>query len=307
MKKQNFIVRFYIYQKERFPFLSHGILISVFTFSAISYSRLSAGISNFIPIQDYLLAIFNTITLFFLLRVSDEHKDAEDDLKYRKYLPVPRGIIQLRELRYVAYIIIILQIALQAYLHPIMLIPYAAILVYMYAMLREFWVAEWLKKHQFWYVISHMWIIPFVDVYASGYDWILGGREAPVGLLLFFAVSFCNGVVLEIGRKIKAPHLEEPGVVSYSGLMGKKAPWIWYLILVATGILASLAAYFAHLGMTVYLVFSVLIICNLIPVILFQKRQDKFSGKWIEHASGIWTILMYLTLGAAPMMDRLFL
>src|SRR5688572_30634839 len=156
MRKQNLLLRFYLYQKERFPFLTHGILIAVFTFSAISYSRLSSGFDTFIDSGKYALAVFNTITLFFLLRISDEHKDAEDDKAYRKYLPVPRGLISLRELRYFAYLVIMLQLCLQVWLQPMMLIPYAAVMLYMFLMLKEFWVTEWLKKRQFWYVVSHM-------------------------------------------------------------------------------------------------------------------------------------------------------
>ncbi len=57
-----------------------------------------------------------------------------------------------------------------------------------------------------------MLIIPLVDVYASGLDWLLEGTDAPRGLLFFFAVSFMNGVVLEIGRKIRTPDQEKKGV-----------------------------------------------------------------------------------------------
>jgi 4-hydroxybenzoate polyprenyltransferase len=34
----------------------------------------------------------------------------------------------------------------------------------------------------------------------------------PAGLFWFLAASFCNGVVIEIGRKIRAPAQEEEGV-----------------------------------------------------------------------------------------------
>jgi hypothetical protein len=306
MQKRNLFVRFYLYQKERFPFLTHGILIGVFTFSAISYSRLSSGLDTFIGTRDYLLAVFHTITLFFLLRISDEHKDAADDLAFRKYLPVPRGLISLKELRYFAFLVIFLQLGLQGWLLPKMLIPYALVMLYMFFMLQEFWVAEWLKKHQFWYVVSHMFIIPFVDIYASGYDWFLEDRSAPKGLLFFFAVSFFNGVVLEIGRKIKSPENEEPGVVSYSGLLGRSAPWIWYILVCVTGAFAMLAAWFANLGSFAYVALSILMCLCVYPVIWFWKSPGKATGKFIEHASGIWTILMYLILGAAPMIEKLW-
>jgi len=41
IKEENeasFLKRLYIYQKERFPILGHGVLVVAFSFSAISYS-----------------------------------------------------------------------------------------------------------------------------------------------------------------------------------------------------------------------------------------------------------------------------
>ena len=79
--KAPFIKRFYIYQKERFPFLAHGVMIAAFTFSAVSYSRICRGGTDFIKWSDFLIGIFATITLFFLVRIFDEFKDKEDDAK----------------------------------------------------------------------------------------------------------------------------------------------------------------------------------------------------------------------------------
>ena len=93
-----FLLRLFVYQKERFPLLVHGVLIAAFSFSAIAYSRLCRNQEGFIEWNDYLACVLTCITLFFLLRVSDEFKDKEDDAAYRSYLPVPRGLITLKEL-----------------------------------------------------------------------------------------------------------------------------------------------------------------------------------------------------------------
>jgi hypothetical protein len=90
--------RFFIYQKERFPLIGHGLLVSAFSFSATAYSRLCRGADGFIPWPSFLIGIFTTVSLFLLVRIFDEFKDAEDDAKYRKNLPVPRGLVSLKEL-----------------------------------------------------------------------------------------------------------------------------------------------------------------------------------------------------------------
>ncbi len=290
--------RFYQYQKERFPFLTHGLLIAAFSFSAISYSRICREAAGFISTEKFLVCIFNTITIFLLLRIFDEHKDAEDDAKYRKELPVPRGLITLPELRNIGIFIFILQLVVNSITYPKMLLLYAGVMLYMALMGKEFFIANWLKQHQFWYVVSHMFIIPFVDVFASGYDWYLEDAHAPIGLLFFFAVSFMNGIVLEIGRKIRAPKDESTGVLTYSSLLGAtKSVSLWTLMLATTLALAICASYYAHHTTAVYVVLVCSFLLTLIPAILFSITQSSKSAKSIEIASGLWTITMYLSLG----------
>lgn len=304
---KSFLSRFYIYQKERFPFLAHGLLISAFTFSAISYSRICRGAEGFIELKTFLFAIFTTISLFLLLRISDEFKDHEEDRQYRKYLPVIRGLISLRELAIVGVGVLGMQFVAHFLGFTQMFPLYFLVLAYLVLMGKEFFVGEWLKKHQLLYVVSHMLIIPLVDIYASGLDWMLEGAKPHAGLLFFFAVSFMNGIVLEFGRKIKAPHLEEEGVVSYSALYGaKRATIYWMLSLFVTMILAVAASLYAGYGLIVVDIFVGLFVLAVFPAILFLKHKDEKSAKWIEKASGLWAVAMYLCLGGIPMLAKLF-
>jgi hypothetical protein len=298
--------RFWIYQSERFPFLAHGLLIAIFSFSAIAYSRICRGQAGFIDWKTYAVGIFITVTLFFLVRVFDEHKDANDDAQFRKELPVPRGLISLKELRNIGLFVFALQITLQAWFFPKMLIPFFAIIAYLSLMGKEFFIADWLKRHQFWYVTSHMFIIPLVDIYASGLDWFLQGAQAPWGLLFFFAVSYFNGIVLEVGRKIRAPESESVGVVTYSALLGRvKATWLWIGILAITLCLAITTAWFAGFGKgTTLFLISVFAFCSALGL-RFLKNPSPKNAKFIEHASAIWTAFMYLSLGGIPMLRAL--
>ena len=298
--------RLYIYQKERFPLLGYIILVASFSFSAIAYSRICRGAEGFVSWKIYLVGIFTTITLFLLVRIFDEFKDAEDDAKFRKELPVPRGLISLRELAIMGIVIVILQIVVNLFFFPKMLIIYFIIIGYLSLMGKEFFIAEWLKKNQFWYVTSHMFIIPLVDIYASGLDWLLEGVSAPAGLLFFFAVSYMNGIVLEIGRKIRTPEKESHGVLSYTSMLGtNRAVILWIIILLVTLSLSIAASVFAGYGMTAFIVLgSVFVMCSL-PAFLFLANKTHKLSKMIEYASAAWTIAMYLTLGGGPMISKL--
>jgi len=180
-----FIFRLYQYQKERFPILVHGILIACFTFSAIAYSRLSRGVEGFIAYTDYAFAVGMTVGLFFLLRLFDEVKDNEDDIKFRQYLPVPRGLIHLSEIQMMIGVVIAAQALALIFFKPVLIPIYLMCLGYMLLMRVEFFVPEWLKARQVWYILSHMLIIPLVDVLASAADWKLAGNSSS-GLDLLF-------------------------------------------------------------------------------------------------------------------------
>ncbi len=301
-----FFRRFYIYQKERFPLLGHGLLVAAFSFSAISYSRICRGAEGFVDVRTFAVGIFTTISLFLLVRIFDEFKDAEDDARFRKELPVPRGLVTFRELAVTGIAIAIAQIVVNLVFFPEMLWIYAVVVGYLSLMGKEFFVAEWLKKHQFWYVTSHMFIIPLIDIYASGLDWLLAGVRAPAGLFFFFAVSYMNGIVLEVGRKIRAPERESEGVLTYTSMLGiPGAIRLWLAVLVVTLALSIAASVFAGYGKAVPMVLGLVFLMCALPAVLFLRSSNVKLSKMIEYASAAWTIAMYLTLGAGPMISKL--
>ena len=300
-----FARRLWIYLVERFPPLSHGILVATFSFSAISYSRICRGEDGFISLQNFLLCAFTTITLFFLVRVFDEFKDAQEDAVSRPHLPIPRGLISLKEVGIVGLVVFIVQFSVNALFIQDLLWMYLAIIVYLIVMGKEFFIGKWLKKHQFFYITSHMFIIPIIDIYASGFDWKLENVDPPIGLLFFFIVSYMNGIVLEIGRKIKSPENEEPN--TYSTSLGmKKASWLYVFVLILALASNLSATYYAGFGTTGYLIVGILFVICLLPAFVFLKNFSKKGAKLLELSSALWTIGSYLTLGGVPMLLKYF-
>lgn len=300
------LTRLYHYQKERFPLPVHIPLIVAFSFSAIGYSMALNGRTEFISLASFAACVFTNLTLFFILRVSDEHKDIEDDRKYRTYLPVPRGLVTLKEIRVVAIILFIIATAINLFLYTGLLYLYVAILLYLALMRYEFFAKDWLKKHQVAYILSHMFIIPIIDIYASAYDWKLSGDTPHSGLLLFFIVSYLNGLLLEIGRKMRVTKTEEHGVVSYTKLWGAKtAPAIWIGILLINTAVAWNAITLAGYSTASYQALLILATLSAIPALLFIYRPGEKKTKWIEAISLLWTLGMYLLLGGIPLLTQL--
>ncbi|MGE3801455.1 MAG: UbiA family prenyltransferase [Candidatus Kapaibacterium sp.] len=303
--ERSFLSRFAEYQKERFPLLAHGPLILVFTFSAISYSRVCRGADGFISVAEFAVGGLTAISFFLLLRLFDEFKDAEEDARYRPYRPVPRGLVTLRELRTLGITLTLFFVAANALLMPRTIPAILLVLFYMVLMSKEFFVRDWLKRHPVTYMLSHMVIMPMIDFYTTGLDWLNAGVSPPQGLEFFLLVTFLNGVVIEMGRKIRAPKDEEEGVETYSALYGsKRAALIWLCVVFVTWGSAVLASNYAGYGNAGIIALSaVLLLCS-IPALLFANTLSPKYAKRIETAAGVWTIGMYLTLGGVPMITR---
>ena len=155
-----FLRRFGEYLGERFPpvnALAAGVL-------AASLVSAHAGAIKSLPPLDFsgLAAIILIITMFFILRVCDEYKDADDDAKYRPARPVPRGLISLSELRNAAVAAGVLQ---------------ALVLLVVAPGLWVLLVATW------------GWIV-------------LMTLDTPMASMAMKGITIMCGIVMEIGRKI---------------------------------------------------------------------------------------------------------
>ncbi len=100
--------RWYIYQKERFPILMYIPMIAAFSTSAVGYASILRG--GKVSALSLITSFITSFTVFALLRIADEHKDFEDDSKYRPYRPVPRGLVKLSELRNIGIVLLIIQV-----------------------------------------------------------------------------------------------------------------------------------------------------------------------------------------------------
>jgi 4-hydroxybenzoate polyprenyltransferase len=297
--------RWWVYQRERFPILAHGLLIAAFSFSAVSFSSLLRGHIALPSLQTALVAFVTCFLFFFGLRIADEFKDFEEDSRYRPYRPVPRGLVSLRELGILGGVFALVQLGLALWLHPPLLWLLVIVWVYLTLMTKEFFVGEWLKARPILYLVSHMAIIPLVDLYATACDWRPEQSEPPRGLIWFLIVSYFNGVVIEIGRKVRAPKDEEHGVNTYSFLWGyRTAALVWLGALFVTAGFALVAAHWIDWSLPVACVLSILLACAALVVWRFIREPTATWAKRIEGLSGVWTVLMYLSLGAVPLLWR---
>jgi len=298
--------RWWTYQKERFPLVAYAPLIAAFSFAAVGYSALGRGSVRELGWRQTLAAFMTSLLFFLQLRIADEFKDFEDDLRYRPYRPVQRGLVKLRELAFVGAACAPLQLLLALWLSTRLLPLLAIVWAYLLLMTKEFFVPRWLKRHPLLYLLSHMVITPLIFLFASASDWVTAGDDRPAnGLLWMMAVGYFNGMVVEIGRKVRAPEDEEPGVETYSFLWGRRnAVLVWLAAIAATTAFAYLAARAIHVTQPTVILLLPALLVSVLAAASFLASSRGGRGKWIETISGLWALLTYLSLGALPVLLR---
>jgi 4-hydroxybenzoate polyprenyltransferase len=299
--------RLWIYQGERFALAGFVPLITVFTFCSAAYSRVVRGAPGFVPWPRFAVGAVTALVFFFMLRVLDEHKDREVDARWRPELPVPRGLVTLRELRRVGAVLVGVTLLANAIVDARLLWAYLGVAVWATLMTFEFFVRDWLRGHLAAYLLTHMAIMPMIDFYTTGLDWLAEGAPAPHGLIAFLAVTFMNGVLIEIGRKVKAPEDEREGVDTYTHGWGvRTAPAVWLLALATSAVCAWLASRDTQTtALTLWIIVPVALLCA-VPAVAFLHGRGRAWASRLERASQLWPLITYALLGSAPYLARMW-
>ena len=296
--------KWWFYQKERFPLVMYIPMMALFALSGLSYSwhlAHDAGSFSDIGLILYVIAVLVTLFWFMLLRIADEHKDFEEDIKYRPYLPVPRGLITLKELRNLGLGLGIIQVLMLIWLDWQLLIVLAIVYVWFLLMYKEFFIPQWLKARPICYLASHMLIMPLISLLITAIEWLPRGRGFSLGILIYLIASFCNGTIVEVGRKLRAQADEEAGVDTYTGVWGvKRAMVIWIICLTISGASTVWAGLQIRMGREILIVFSILYVYGIFTAKRFAKKPTPKNAKVFKILPSVWTLLIYLMLGLLP-------
>ena len=294
--------RWWTYLQERFPPLQNGLLVAVFSLSALYHSALLRGRTELPGLRPALVAFVLALGFFFLLRVADEFKDLDKDRQYRPDRPVPRGLIGLRELGAAGIAVGSVQFLLAGWTDLTLVGILLGAWAYFGLMCVEFFVPDWLDRRPLLYMGSHMGIMPAIALLASGGDWADVGAAPPEGLVWFLGASFFGGLVFEVGRKIRAPEGERTGVETYSKVWGRaRAVAAWLAVMGASGGLAVWAAGQVGAGMSVAALLGAAFLGAVTVAIRFVQDPTPARAAPFEAASGLWILLLYGGMGLVPL------
>lgn len=217
--------RLFIYLREMFPISNFaGTLLTAVTIQllALRLSGLSANFSVMILLPAVALTCFS-----LLIRVMDEFKDYEDDLKNFPERPLPSGRVYKSDLHVLGWLTIVTALFFSC-ISMVTLKAALIVLFYSFLMLKWFFMEKTIRKSLPLALVSHH---PVVFLHFGYLLVSLGAWNASFNLeegllvmpLLFIFTNW------ELSRKIKMP-IEETAYTTYSKVWGPRVAIIITLL-----------------------------------------------------------------------------
>jgi hypothetical protein len=307
-RQSPFIQRFFAWINERFP-LGNAVLFLVIYVAGLLWGRLLTHDGRLHVSWADVPGFFGFWAFFLMLRVFDEHKDYELDLRNHPQRVLQSGLITLGHLKVVGAIAIAVQLGISLLADrgfgPSTRM-WLIVMVWSALMAREFFVGEWLGKRLVLYALSHMVVLPMALVWIAQMG--AGGAELPKVVVLLPLLSFFSGFAFEITRKTRAPEQERDTVDSYSKVFGTRgAPLV---------VLALVTAQTAGVGLLLRHVFdgtpNVVWYAAGLPILgvpafsllAFRATPTPSAAKRNEAMVAVSTLLSYIVLVAAIVVRR---
>lgn len=170
--------------------------------------------------SDFFGLFILTALFFFRMRLFDEIKDYETDLRVNPTRPLARGLITVGETKRMILVSIFFEVLLAATFGKATFAAYVLALGYSLLMYREFFMSDFLRSRLTTYAVSHTIVSVLIGLFIA-----LGAQHGtwdqihrPVMIFLFSNWFFFN--LFEFARKTFHPSEERPTVDSYSSLFG---------------------------------------------------------------------------------------
>lgn len=231
-----FAARLLAWFNERFP-APNALLFFMMYVSAAAVARPTASEWN---LANDIIACLVTWSFFLLLRIFDEHKDYQIDLRNHPNRVLQSGLITLGNLRVLGALCLSAQLSWSLFHdynangHVLGSATTAWLLMLGWTCLmgKEFFCGEWLEKHLTLYAFSHMLVMPL-------HVWWLVQIAAPNtplndNVMMLMLLGFVGGFCFEITRKTNGAEEERDTIESYSRIFGSSLAGAIVLALTTT-------------------------------------------------------------------------
>ena len=295
--------RMMAYLNERY---NPGVFLFTMILVVFTLFRGVQGLENFEWSGDIYLAAGIMIIMqwffYLLLRVFDEHKDWDTDHRFFPERILSQGLIDLSDLRKAGVLSTVIVFGLAFYIGLDMVIHSIIVFIYALLMLKEFFIADWLKERMFLYGISHNFIIFLVMHWGILACYMALGKDLDYGDLKIHMLALSMNAFffsLEVARKVRLPQYEKPEVDTYSQVIGMKNT-----VLLAIFVQAFSFACFYFSGVPVGVIawsvmIGVFLIVSVGASIKLLKKPEKVAAEKLVDPFSLTFIVFMATVIAA--------
>ena len=232
------IKRLFVYYHERYPIFLR-LLLGVIVFCEIYFIvLLNQGVTKFNIGYQEIIGGFTIFSFLLWLRVADDLKDYETDMKLFPDRPLQRGATTKKDIFISCLIIEIITIALNLIFMPNKIF-FIVLYVYGYLMSKWFFQRAKIQPSLPLALITHNPVQMIVNLYIISFTVIKYNLDFInlTTIMTLFTLYF-PALIWEVSRKIKAPK-DENDYTTYSKLFGYKKATRFVLIMTILDIITN--------------------------------------------------------------------
>nr|BDT28460.1 manganese transporter permease [Bacteriovorax sp. HI3] len=209
------------FTKERFEPASHLSMIVVFIFAHILV--VNATESIFATSLNDLVMLIGVVAFYFKLRLYDEVKDYELDVVINKTRPLPRGLLNHKDMYTGMVVCILIELVTFASMGLNSLISMIVAILYSLLMYKEFFIREKIRPYLTTYALIHTVVTVLLSfaIFSFLSTENLLKLVTNTTLVSFAMANWLLFNIFEFGRKTFASSEERPSVDTYSSLFGR--------------------------------------------------------------------------------------
>lgn len=229
------------------------------------------------------------LSFFFRMRLFDEIKDYEVDLKVNPTRPLARGILSITQVKKALIALILFELIIAGGLGLSPFLIHAIAIGYSLLMYEEFFIGEILRPHLTTYAVTHTFVSTLLGLSSAIAMTGIEATNLSPAVFIFFLMNWAFFNLFEFARKTFAPSEERSHVPSYSNIFGCVGALglSFSQAILGVGVIYFL---YPHRAIVVALLFYLLL-----SSIYVIRKSDK-AARFFRNISGAYLLLHYIFL-----------
>lgn len=285
---------FYIYQKERFPIVVLGLS---FLPAILSSGAVVASQAEF---KFVLIALIVSVAYLLHVRIIDEFRDYEHDLRHHKERPVSSGVISLKELRVIDWLAIVAVPLVSLYSGPEALLIAVAMLLYSYFARKEFFLG--LQFRRYFYLYNAVNLVQMLLLQILVYTIANPSFSFTTLVTVHFLFTTTGTIIFEFLRKVKSPGNDGTGKDTYTWFLGLNNALLIYAAFATFNILLFVKAMFLiQTEITYWIPIAIALVVGTYSTLLINKMRKEEKTNQLMQLSfmvmyGSFNVLLFLAV-----------